>query len=292
MSVHAVVVTYRPELPTLRALLDALQAQVDAIWLLDNGSDEVREIAAALPANARLVANGDNLGLSAAYNRGVALARAAGAREVLLFDQDSVPDADMVAVLRDALQRLAMNARVAAVGPIYSDIKGGRGYFVRKRGLGLARVDAGDGAEVPVDHLISSGCLFPVEVFDVVGGFAEELFIDYVDTEWCLRARSKGFALYGIAAAHMRHDLGERFLHLFGKRIPLHAPLRNRYLFRNGVWLWARPWVGWQWRAIDALRLSKIFLALLLFAPNRGPNLRAIACGLADALRGRMGRIG
>ena len=38
--------------------------------------------------------------------------------------------------------------------------------------------------------LISSGCLIPLSAIDTIGEMDEELFIDHVDTDWFLRAKS------------------------------------------------------------------------------------------------------
>jgi rhamnosyltransferase len=125
---------------------------------------------------------------------------------------------------------------------------------------------------------------------DDVGGFEEKLFIDYVDTEWCLRARQKGYYLQGVASAHMEHNLGDSYLKVFSKNIPMHSPLRHYYLMRNGIWLMRQPWVGWHWRFLDCIRLFKIFIAFSLFAGEKQQRVKMMLLGVIDAIRGRMGK--
>ena len=43
------------------------------------------------------------------------------------------------------------------------------------------------------DYIISSGTLIHVDAFKAVGLMMEELFIDYVDLEWGLRAKKMGY---------------------------------------------------------------------------------------------------
>ncbi len=62
-------------------------------------------------------------------------------------------------------------------------------------------------------------------VFSDVGLMREEFFVDYVDTEWELRAKTFGLEIYGVFSAQMRHHLGVRPLFFWGK-IPVHAPNR------------------------------------------------------------------
>lgn len=290
-AIHAVVVSYNPDPPTLLALLARLAPQVTRIWLMDNASDNFFLVQNRLPNQVHLCRHLRNEGVALSYNRAIALARADGASHVVLFDQDSLPDQTMVMHLAQAMAQLSTaECPVAAVGPSYRDIKGSCGFFVRIGRFRLEHVYPKPGDEaVAVDHLISSGCLINIQVIDVIGGFAEELFIDYVDTEWCLRARRRGYALFGVSSAQMYHDLGDRLLRIWGRTIMLHSPLRHYYLMRNGIWLLKQPWVGWHWRLIDTIRLAKVFCALALFAPDRWRHIQAMISGVTDGLLGRMG---
>ena len=94
--VAAVVVTYQPGDSThdaLRAL--ALQATV---LVVDNGSSikQLAAIRSKCPPGIEWIELGTNRGVGAAHNAGIARARALGATHVLLMDQDSVPEPDMV----------------------------------------------------------------------------------------------------------------------------------------------------------------------------------------------------
>jgi len=48
------------------------------------------------------------------------------------------------------------------------------------------------------DMLIASGCLIPADVLRDVGLMDDALFIDHVDTDWCMRARARGYRLLGV----------------------------------------------------------------------------------------------
>ena len=62
--------------------------------------------------------------------------------------------------------------------------------------------------------LISSGSLISVETLKVVGLMRDYYFIDYVDTEWCLRAEYLGYKNFVSAQAVMRHTIGDNVLNL------------------------------------------------------------------------------
>ena len=292
MNVHAVIVTYHPNEFALLELIDRLAGQVEHIWLIDNATPIGAEFLQRLPTHIDVIENDENKGLASCYNNAMALAKKAGAHYLILFDQDSLPDQQMVIQLRDALYQLnRQGRRVAAVGPAYIDVKGAKGFFVRKRCLHLQRITPNSNHSViAVDHLISSGCCIDIDRFDAIGPFTEDLFIDYIDTEWCLRARAQGYRLFGIPAAVMRHDLGTACIRVFGRAVMLHAPVRSYYRVRNGLWLLRQPWVGWNWRIIDAIRLCKVAAAMAILPPQRWQHARAMWCGLKDGMRGRMGR--
>lgn len=295
-QVCAVAVTYRPDLALLAAALRACRPQVAELLVVDNGSlPAQREALRAVvrEAGAVLLALDANLGIAAAQNRGIAWARARGASHVLLLDQDSVPAPDMVARLQQALlARGDGDAPVAAVGPRLVDRRSGVDTpFVRIGVAGVRRLACGDGPGRihETDFLVASGALIPLVVFDAVGTMEEGLFIDNVDLEWCFRARAKGYVLLGVCDAVLQHSVGEQVVHVAGRALYRHGPLRQYYIMRNRIALYRRRYSPWAWVVQDFLRmLVKVVVFGLVFAPRR-ENLRMMARGVVDGLRGRSG---
>jgi len=292
-GVVAVVVTYQPALEVLKQLLDALVPQVTSVVCVDNGShsdltawNSKRDIRAV-----EMIRLGENRGIAAAQNVGIEWARNRGAGFVLLMDQDSIPASDMVEKLVSAISK---QASLATAGPRYLDERQDNPPpFIRIRGLRLVRCTCSTGESVvPVDYLISSGCLIPMPVLDMVGGMRDDLFIDYVDIEWGLRARHHGFQNYGVCSAHMQHSLGDHPIKFFGKNIPLHSPLRHYYHFRNAVLLYKEPWVPLNWKLVDGWRLLLKYVFYSLFAKPRMAHWRMMTIGVWHGLRGRAGKFG
>jgi len=292
-GVCAVVVTYHPDATLLAAQLDALQAQADHIVVVDNATpaDSVRVLCAACP-QVELLALTENIGLAAALNAGITRARETpGMTHVLLMDQDSVPEPGMVEALTAALDRQSRHARVAAVGTRFLDPREGvDSPFVRIR-FPVNRQLHCNGAcdEVACDFLITSGSLIPLEVLDEVGGMDERLFIDNVDLEWCFRATSKGYALFGVCGARMLHHHGATRHRVPGvpRGVVVHTPRRLFYMMRNRVLLYRRASTPRRWIAQDLPRLVvKFLLFALLIAPRR-KNLRCMLAGLRAGIAGR-----
>jgi rhamnosyltransferase len=298
--VHAIVVTYHPRHEQLAELLEALDRQVDRVIVVDNGSPaetgrwlEKRSASGQL----QLILLPRNEGVAAGHNHGIRRARELGADAVLLFDQDSVPAADMVTRLTDALQRLgAAGQPVGAVGPTHVDrVTRHPEPFVRFRFPSNQHVYCGRSSGqrfVECDHLITSGCLIPLSVLDRVGGMDEALFIDNVDTEWCFRAMSGGFKMFGVCGAEMMHSLGEGRVRTWIPGIPavvVHAPVRLYYIVRNHVLLYRRHETPMRWVLQDLPRLLYKAGVFGTTISPRSKNLFMMLKGFRDGIAGRTG---
>ena len=291
-SVCAVVVTWHPDTAALEAMLQRVQPQVGALVLVDNASNDpaIAELCARDPRINFLPQN-TNLGLAAAFNRGIERARAHHFKHVLLLDQDSLPAESMVAELLRALTELAPSGRIAAVGPRFHDEHDRRDApFVRIRFPFNRKFHCGANCpeRVRCDFLISSGTLISLEALATIGGMDESLFIDNVDMEWCFRARAAGFALYGVCAARMEHRLGDARRRLPGapRGVIVHSPQRLFFIMRNRLLLYRRASTPAVWVAQD---VPRVLVKLLLFSVLIGPrwrNLCAMLAGLRAGLQG------
>jgi rhamnosyltransferase len=293
-KIIATIVTYQPDADHLEQLMKALLHQVDKLLIIDNNSQcfNSSRLIAQSP-KIELILNTHNVGLATAYNQACIIAKAQGFSHIILFDQDSLPAINMVQALSTALcEYNSKELVVAAAGPKYRDIKGQAiSPFVRIKNYHLERIDCNENEVIDVDHLISSGSLIDLRALDRTGYFTDELFIDYVDTEWCLRARYRGLRILGVGNAVMDHSIGEEFLNVMGRKLPVHTPLRLQYRFRNQIWLIKQPWVGWRWRIIDSIRCIKLIIVYIFFAPEKLDNLKAILKGIFHGGINKMGKI-
>jgi rhamnosyltransferase len=292
--VDCVVVTYNPQESRLQQLLAATLPQVRNVFLIDNGSDSAQLTwLRGLPGpRLQLHELGRNKGIAAAQNAGVTLARAHGCSHLLLLDHDSVPSESMVGDLLSAMAAARPAGRgVAAVGPRYLDERQDNPPpFIVVRGLRVKRCACpSPDTVVEVDYLISSGSLIPMATLDIVGTMAEELFIDYVDIEWGLRARRLGFQSYGVCGAKMAHDLGDAPVRFLGKSLPVHSPMRHYYHFRNAIWLYRSAQLPLHWKCADGWRLLLKYGFYTLFAKPRLAHFSMMTRGILDGLSGRMG---
>jgi rhamnosyltransferase len=296
-AVASVVVTFNPP-DGLQERLEAALRQTDFAVVVDNGSavaPDLGALDAALRSRVELIANGENIGLAAALNRGIAHAAQRGARYALLLDHDSMPAPDMARTLRRAAQR---HGRPAAAVPrvlyAHPDIECRWPKSTRDGGLRFELVYASRmGAPTTVDLAISSGMLLDIELWEAAGRFDESLFIDLVDTDFCLRARRKGHDILAVPDAVLNHHLGNVTKHMLLGRIPVfpthHHPLRHYYLSRNRVILTQRHARRFPaWFVYETVSMIKLTLKVALYEPQRLEKLGSMLRGTVHGARRAM----
>ena len=302
VTVCAVVVTYFPDPGQLQELLESITTQVQATVIVDNtpspGVSGLETMLTTTPQHAgHIIRFGENRGIAAAQNAGIAWAIEQGFGYVLILDHDSVPDIVMVERLRQAAESLLANGvTLAAVGPSYTNPTSDR--IARIHQIGTFRVrhlpcpEQHANAVVRSDALISSGTLIPTHVIEAVGGLEESLFIDGVDHEWCLRARRRGYSCYVACTAIMRHRLGAGDVRYWLGRwryAPTHSPMRHYYMLRNTLLLSRRPYVPLAWTLHQLVNTMALITVSLLFLPQRLNRLFISLRALWDGLRGHAG---
>ncbi|MCB1986313.1 MAG: glycosyltransferase family 2 protein [Burkholderiales bacterium] len=301
-DVIPIVVTYDPDVTQLQSVLNALLTQTQTLLLVDNGSkinlEETLHNTKSYPQERiELLSLKQNLGLGAAYNMGIAKARQMGAEYILLMDQDSIPEPGMIGILKNSHQTLIrQHKKVAAVGVRYRSRPNAEySQFAHITRFRITRQDCDSTNNlIQADFVISSGSLISINTLDEIGDMDESLFIDHIDTEWCLRAKSKGYEIYGCCHAKMWHSLGNKQTRIWLGRwrtIAYHQPFRYYYMVRNSVLLWQRPYIHAGWKRADKLRILYTVFFFSLFSPNRIKNLIMMINGFMDGFKGKTGKL-
>jgi rhamnosyltransferase len=145
-----------------------------------------------------------------------------------------------------------------------------------------------------ITYVITSGSLFNLEAYKDIGPFRDDFFIDYVDTEYCLRARRCEYRILVACEARLEHRQGERQKRALAgsDHYPtFHPPVRWYYSSRNRIamlHLYAFRFPHWLTYEIVASLYT--MMKLILFEPQKLAKLRAFLLGTLDGLRGRMGK--
>jgi rhamnosyltransferase len=287
-DVCAIVVTYHPD-AALPIRLNNVSAQVGTLVIVDNGSadaerDMLRE--AASDPKIDLVFNLDNLGVARALNIGIQRAVALGYSWVLLLDQDTRVDPGMVHALLGIQASFPDRERLAVVGSNYAD--------VTKRTPGaIDHNSLGDDWE-EVEFIITSGSLLPLAAYFAIGPFREEFFIDYVDEDYCLRAKARGYRVIRSRKHLMSHAIGSPTLHKMfwvKKWTTNHSPDRRYYIARNNTVL-LREYGNFRagmWALKSLSRCLRQCKRIALHEPMKTRKIVAVMHGWWDGIRRNMG---
>lgn len=289
--VWACVVCFRAHAADVRPLVATLEPQVERVLLLDNCPAFAGGLATLASDRTAYIPMPSNVGTAGAMNEAWRQASDAGAGYMISFDQDSHPDGVLVKGLLASLIRLTTaGLRVAAIGPRKVDPRTGQPMRMLRPVRYLRRYAPQDAAElVQVDHVISSGCLIPIEAFRQVGPYNEGLFLDYVDIEWCLRARARGYAIVCDPRLSMPHVIGDSVVRIGSRSVWVHQPKRNGLLVRNHLLLWRVPALHSLWLLSDLRMVLIKVLVQLCVAPPRRERLVCVLRGVRDGLGGKSG---
>jgi len=279
-QVCAILVSYHPDAELPRRVTRILD-QAGALVIVDNGSgEETHELLRRIAADSRvsLVLNPVNLGIASALNSGVERARASGFAWVLLLDQDSDPHEGMLRSLIEVRAAYPEPARVAVIGA----------------GLANETQPVPRAAWEEVESVITSGSLIPLSVHAALGPFRDEFFIDYVDTEYCFRARARGYRIIRTTEPLMSHTIGAPTRHdVLGiqKWTTNHSPDRRYYIARNDT-VMLREYGGYafgSWALKSLGRRLRTCKRIVLYEHSKVRKLAAVSAGWWDSVRRRMG---
>lgn len=300
-EVCAIIVTYNPD-TDFDIGFAAIADQVRQVIIVDNGSDarsvHMLERLAATGTHI-LLQNSRNLGIATALNQGVMKGLELGYKWAVTLDQDSIAAPDMVRCEFETLTKYEnWSNEVALVGPniVQVGLAARASTWLKPHPrvpFLFQRVPALVGDLSGVTMILTSGALTNLKVCRELGLFWEDLFIDYVDTEYCLRAVSSGRQILVSREAILTHRLGKRTTKKFaGLRLAptYHRPLRHYYMWRNRVAVMKRHATKFpHWFLFDVVSATYGMLRILAVEDKRLAKLRAMFFGTIDGFRNVLG---
>jgi rhamnosyltransferase len=199
----------------------------------------------------------------------------------LLNARESAPAPDSIALIAPVLVDRTIEHR-------YRSLTARGRWFFR-------RTTCDKGVLEDVLMVLGSGTLHNVRVLEALGGFREDFFIDYLDTEYCLRARRAGHRILVACEARIQHRLGDRQRRNFGpiNFLPtFHSPMRWYTISRNRIPMFRMYALRFpNWLFFELVSTLYILLRMLCFEDQRRLKLKALSRGTIDGLRRRMGPI-
>jgi len=250
------------------------------VIVIDNNSTDDSEniLSKSTVKNAtyHFIRNEHNLGFAGGNNVGISHALSTKSDYILILNNDTVLDTNL---LGELLKSAEKNTKSILTPKIY--FAAGyefhkKRYSAKQRGKviwsvggtidwnnvygtnrGVDEVDKGQFEEETEVDFASGACMFfPSEIIDTIGTFDEKYFLYLEDTDFCMRAKQKGYNTLYVPKACLWHkvsqssEIGGRLNDYFITRNRLlfaqrYAGLRTRFaLFRENIRLvlYGRVW--------------------------------------------------
>ena len=286
-KVAAIIVSYNPD-SNLFDSINLLLNQVEKVIIVDNGSKEkyVKYIKSINEDKIEIILNKENLGIATALNIGVRKALENGYEWILTMDQDSKASPDMVKKMFNVYNSINREER--------KDILSIFPNFVDERIQSIEENSNMNSYEY-VDSDITSGNLLRKEVFEKVGFFDDSLFIDLVDTDFCMRLNEKGIKMIKIRDAVLYHSLGESktIKGILGSfNTSNHSALRRYYMTRNRFYIWEK------YKDLNSFTLNrdkklfkKEFVKIILGEKDKVNKIKMVLRGYKDYKKGIKGKL-
>ncbi|HLE15176.1 MAG TPA: glycosyltransferase family 2 protein [Anaerolineales bacterium] len=276
------------------------------VLVVDNGStdDSVQQICHAFP-EVEVLEAGENLGYSEGNNFGLRYALQQGADYILLLNNDTAIDPQMLPGLLSVAES---DPHIGIVGPtqLYFDlpdtiwgadnhVEWSQGLTRRAR-MGEILSDGSNSGRIPesveADYIDTCAALVRAEVFRQIGLLDPRYFINFDDADLGLRTKKAGFQVICWPAARMWHKVSAAM----GQA----SPATTYYMTRNLLLLFSSHAHGTErlqallrilartLRTVGTWTLKPAYRGDALFQRRRDANLYA----MRDFFIGRFGKMG
>lgn len=270
MKLGACVVLYNPgnDVPdNIRTYLPF----VERLVAVDNSTIDcaAAQVIASME-KVEFVGMGGNMGIAAALNAGCGRLMDEGFEVVLTMDQDSQFPLHEAEEILPAVDRLLNDYAIV-----------GLNFNARSH----------DAGEITVPrYWLTSGNFLSLSAYKAVGGFNDELFIDYVDIEFDCRLNRAGLKICYLNKYSLIHKIGNPIpIRFFGKTFYAmnESPIRCYYRYRNSSYLYRsdKPFYRCKYFTEIFVNIPKI----LLFEPEKAKKMKMIHRGLRDGANGILG---
>ncbi|MDC3363320.1 hypothetical protein OAW29_03105 [Planktomarina temperata] len=281
----AIVVLYYPDVSLLRSCIKSLGLSIEHVYFYINSkpSDDLGDILSNCP---NVYGNGENVGLARATNILLNIINDRNYEFALISDQDTIYPPNFITTMTS--DRINGAVRV----PLWQQLKTQRigGYYKLHKGKIVYKKKVSFGEEVLFS--IASGMVISLQEIGSAR-FNEEMFIDFLDTEFCMRIVATGNAVVVNTEVMLQHDLGYGVAKVFGRDFTTRGPLRDFYITRNSIYLSLRPPpipnISFKLRMFFLRFALKHFIFSILTSNNKIMHLSLQLSAIKYGIIGRLG---
>ncbi len=276
MKLATIVVFYYPSDDNIKNINTYLD-EVEKVFVVDNSDDDVIRLKST--KKIEYIKFYENKGIAKALNEGAKRARDLNFKWLLTLDQDSKITKKNISALKEFIEN-TKEKRIGLVAP-FQDI-------------GLPHEKSDKEYEECLE-LMTSGSVINLEAYKKIGGFKDWLFIDCVDTDYCLNLLNHKYQVLRLNNVIMKHSLGDLTLHRFlGKTYDCfnHNPIRRYYIVRNNLYIYEMYHDLYPEYCDHLIRCQKGQVKrILVFEKDKFKKLKMMYKGYKDYKNGVKGRL-
>lgn len=247
----------------------------ERLYVYDNSTKKDDSIIGKLCQKEKIIylSGNGNQGIAKAINAVLERAIQDGFQWLITFDQDSIADEQMLKQMKLFIAKYPYPQKLGWVVP--NVMKPGMAFGVQEGTFSYCR------------WVQQSGALHNLDACSVIGNYDENLFIDQVDYEYCVRLLGKGYQIIKVNDAILYHnteDTGVIFKRKNGHPLYInkYSPLRYYYNTRNILYCTAKYKVENAFYYESQRRNLKSLLMTLPYEKERLKKIRAVIAGWLD----------
>ncbi len=230
VKVAAVCILYNPGNEVIENIMSYVK-NVEILYVYDNSEKQNKILIEELKKieNVIYITSGMNDGIAKAINITGKMAIKAGMDWLVTFDQDSYAEKRMFEQMKKYANSSLCSNDIGIIAPSCSyntrEIHGNYSMYYSY-----------------FDKVMQSGAMNNLSILETTGGYDENLFIDQVDYEYCVRIRLFGYKIIKINNALLKHNVNDENVeikNIDGCKIYInkYSGSRYYYIYRNNRYL-------------------------------------------------------
>ncbi len=280
MKIVGTVILYNPD-SQLSERINSYLPFVEQLYVIDN-SDKQNEsfFNDILDINKLIyVWNESNLGIAEALNIALQMAYKNNADWLLTMDQDSSFSLESISIYFQSVKEFININQVGIFAPNYN-------YHGNPSSNNFSDEQI----------VITSGSLINLAISKYIGDFDNNLFIDEVDHDYCLRIIKHGYRVVMFREIDLIHKLGNQITikNIFGNPIKImgHSPLRNYYQVRNVLYMRKKHHLNFNKITKSRVKsVKKHIRQNILYGDHKIERIKFVILAIKDFLFNNMGKL-
>jgi rhamnosyltransferase len=292
-NVCATFVRYNFSKKKILRSINNIKKQVKKVYLIDNSRKKIH----FKDKKIKYIFLGENYGIAHAQNYAIFQAIKDNFKFILLSDQDTIYPKNYLKNLIPFFKQ----KNVSAICPNLFDTNKNKPLGLISRFLFLKQTlnneynikqKSNDLKFEYITESMASGTVIKLHDIKDIGYMNDDLYLDWVDFEWCWKLNKKNKKMIGIKNLFAKHKLGSSKTTIFNKIYHRHSLLRYFYIIRNGVILtFYGKGIKFFWRINIFFNTIKYFFGALIINNFYPKSIKIISKAFLIGLLNKKGKL-